>query len=70
MKTMRLIDADSLMYEANSDGAYGYVDAKQISEAPTIDAVPVVRCEDCKWGKTWKMHLELKGSSVTCYAWI
>ena len=45
---MRLIDADALMYEANSDGAYGYVDAKQISEAPTIDAVPVVRCRECK----------------------
>ena len=44
---MRLIDADSLMDEANSDGAYGYVDAKQISEAPTVDAVPVVRCKDC-----------------------
>lgn len=44
---MRLIDADALMDEANSDGAYGYVDAKQISEAPTVDAVPVVRCEKC-----------------------
>lgn len=43
----RLIDADALMDEANSDGAYGYVYAKQISEAPTIDAVPVVRCEKC-----------------------
>ena len=37
----RLIDADALIDEANSDGAYGYVDAKQISEAPTIAAVPV-----------------------------
>ena len=46
---MRLIDGDALMYEANSDGAYGYVDAKQISEAPTIDAVPVVRCMECKY---------------------
>ena len=46
---MRLIDADALMYEANSDGAYGYVDAKQISDAPTVDAVPVVRCKDCKY---------------------
>ena len=45
---MRLIDADALMDEANSDGAYGYVDAKQISEAPTVDAVPVVRCRECK----------------------
>ena len=48
---MRLIDGDALMYEANSDGAYGYVDAKQISDAPTIDAVELLRCRDCKyWG--------------------
>ena len=46
---MRLIDADTLMDEANSDGAYGYVDAKQISEAPTVDAIPVVRCRECKY---------------------
>ena len=45
---MRLIDADALMEKANSDGAYGYVDAKQISEAPIVDAVPVVRCRECK----------------------
>ena len=38
---MRLIDADALMDKANSDGAYGYVDAKQISDAPTVDAVPI-----------------------------
>lgn len=42
---MRPIDADALIKEANTDGAYGYVDAKQIAEAPTIDAVEVVRCE-------------------------
>ena len=41
----RLIDANALIKEANSDGAYGYVDAKQISEAPTIDAVPVSELE-------------------------
>ena len=46
---MRLIDGDALMDEANSDGAYGYVDAKQIDEAPTVDAVKIVRCKDCKW---------------------
>ena len=45
---MRLIDADALMDEVNSDGAYGYVDAKQISESPTVDAVPVVRCAKCR----------------------
>ena len=45
----RLIDANALIKEANTDGAYGYVDAKQIADAPTIDAVPVVRCRECKY---------------------
>lgn len=45
----RLIDANALIKEANADGAYGYVDAKQIADAPTIDAVEVVRCMDCKY---------------------
>ena len=48
----RLIDANALIEEANAEGAYGYVDAKQIADAPTIDAIPVVRCRDCKrWHK-------------------
>ena len=42
---MRPIDADALMDEANFDGAYGYVDAKQISDAPTVDAVPIEELE-------------------------
>lgn len=47
----RLIDANELIKEANADGAYGYVDAKQIADAPTVDAVEVVRCWECKyWG--------------------
>ena len=49
---MRLIDADAIIKEANADGAYGYVDAWQIADAPTIDAVEVVRCKDCKYFKT------------------
>ena len=44
----RLIDANELIKEANADGAYGYVDAKQIADAPTVDAVEVVRCGECK----------------------
>lgn len=50
---MRLIDADALkQFEISflmSDG-YGYADvvyAGYIHNAPTIDAVPVVRCKDC-----------------------
>lgn len=38
---MRLIDADALIEEALTEGAYGYVDALQIENAPTVDAVPV-----------------------------
>ena len=54
----RLIDANALIEEANAEGAYGYVDAKQIADAPTIDAVEVVHCEKCKhavWDEEIKM---------------
>ena len=44
----RLIDANALIEEAYAEGAYGYVDAKQIADAPTVDAVEIVRCEFCK----------------------
>ena len=43
----RLIDDKALIEEANAEGAYGYVDAFQIANAPTVDAVEIVRCGDC-----------------------
>lgn len=48
---MRLIDADVLIEEANIDGAYGYVDAIQIANTPTLtldDIVPHGRWIDSK----------------------
>ena len=42
---MRLIDADALIKEALTEGAYGYVDALQIAITPTVDAVPVSELE-------------------------
>lgn len=60
---MRLIDADALLEQTqfrlpvDNLIAECYADAvrihrENIEEAPTIDAVPVVRCKDCKhWGK-------------------
>ena len=57
----RLIDANALIKEANADGAYGYVDAKQIEEAPTIDAVEVVRCRECKHRGTDDCIFHIKG---------
>lgn len=41
MNEKRLIDANALIKEANAEGAYGYVDAFQIANAPTVDAVEV-----------------------------
>ena len=54
---MRLIDADKLHYNririAHPDGIIGGYNAvvmsAEIKDAPTVDAVEVVRCEDCKW---------------------
>ena len=57
----RLIDANALIKEANADGAYGYVDAKQIAEAPTVDAVEVVRCRECKHRGTDDCIFHIKG---------
>ena len=60
---MRLIDADALMeaigiadeckdcprhghFGCKEDSAFAYA-CEEITDAPTVDAVPVVRCKDC-----------------------
>lgn len=47
---MRLIDADKLERQEywGNERCFEYVDAEDIDNAPTVDAVPVVRCRDCK----------------------
>lgn len=47
---MRLIDADKLERQEywGNERCFDYVDAEDIDNAPTVDAVPVVRCRDCK----------------------
>lgn len=47
---MRLIDADELehMLRTDFDTLYETI-FDTIQRVPTIDAVPVVRCRDCKW---------------------
>ena len=45
----RLIDADVIIEEALTEGVCGYIDALQIAMAPTVDAVEVVRCRECKY---------------------
>ena len=62
----RLIDANALIKEANADGAYGYVDAKQIADAPTIDAVEVVHGRWLGWGKSGTPTYENYGTCSVC----
>ena len=53
---MRLIDADvadKWMRQNNS-----FIDAAILKAIPTIDAVPVVRCRDCKWFNHYTMECE------------
>ncbi len=51
---MRLIDADAL-YEEHTrlayEGDYAFhITARSwLEKQPTVDAMPVVRCMDCKW---------------------
>ena len=47
---MRLIDAGKLERQEywGNERCFDYVDAEDIDNAPTVDAVPVVRCKDCK----------------------
>lgn len=46
----RLIDADKLINSLNIRSVtYNCIINKCIDDAPTIDAVEVVRCKDCKY---------------------
>lgn len=58
---MRLIDADALepheQLEPMGNGQYEYVEVvykDDIDNVPTIDAVPVVRCRDCRYAKLFE----------------
>ena len=70
---MRLIDADALMeklYDELSDDEVLYrIPPSAIDEAPTVDAVEVVRCRDCihyDFGVCLKIYSD---GGVSQYAW-
>lgn len=46
---MRLIDADAL--KEKQFGSFGWLLGKDLAAANTIDAVPVVRCKNCKFSQ-------------------
>ncbi len=54
---MRIIDADALM-EYTQNQILRSIDCNDIARFPTIDAVPVVRCENCKY---WNPRYETMG---------
>lgn len=70
---MRLIDADTLRSNIDCCDIETYNDKltilEQINEAPTVDAVEVVRCRDCKQydlGVCLKIYSD---GAVSQYAW-
>lgn len=65
---MRLIDADKALsevkpYEASDEnwsvtgGTAIRLIHSTINNAPTVDAVPVVRCKDCRYFKMYKCRM-------------
>lgn len=48
---MRLVDADKARECFGGDGVTGAVMQRMFDSLPTIDAVPVVRCRECKYHK-------------------
>lgn len=46
---MRLIDADELTFDRLTDSICQGQAEDVVAEAPTIDAVPVVRCGECEY---------------------
>lgn len=73
-KTVRLIDADTLIETINknakgNEGWYGdtWQFMQDVENAPTIDAVPVVRCKNCKFygtPKNFKKPYCMRGAYV------
>lgn len=55
---MRLIDAGALIDKAwDAENGFGWVKVVSVNDvmtAPTIDAVEVVRCRDCKYSRPYR----------------
>ena len=62
---MRLIDADALKIELACLHGSDYQTIHYLNHAPTVDAVQVIRCKDCKHkyieNKVWQCPFGLPG---------
>lgn len=56
---MRLIDAEKLWMV--TEGEHEYYERFEVDDAPTVDAVPVIRCKDCA---EWRLAGDGEGE---CY---
>ena len=52
---MRLIDADAFLERMSRTDRFFSV-VFDINDAPTVDAVPVVRCRECEYAKNAKAN--------------
>lgn len=67
---MRLIDADALkavlvpLWNCHDDSDFANKDVwRELENAPTIDAVPMIRCKDCvSWDTSWKPVRAIEGA--------
>lgn len=78
---MRLIDADALIHTLETQDYSGApntledwtpedmtkAEIADIQNAPTVDAEPVIRCKDCKFGK-WCSYVDMNGETETVIA--
>ena len=62
---MKLVDADKARECFGGDGVTGAVMQRMFDSLPTIDAVPVVRCRDCKWFNHYIIRREISGTLAT-----
>ena len=74
MAEQRLIDANALLKQIDFEYDLNYGEiltdprkfADMVEDAPTVDAVPVVRCKDCKHYKPQKQSAHWKCTSPYC----
>lgn len=66
---MRLIDADALMADVRKNSESYFADDfahEWVDRQPTIDAVPVVRCRECKYAED--AFYAVDGTKMICCA--
>lgn len=73
-ESMKLIDADKLSKDGYSlertyrkDSATMVIERRKIEDIPIVDAIPIIRCKDCKWYKTMFCKMDRWTDLITVY---